>query len=137
MNAHAPEGIPMNELTLVPPEFGDLTPADAFAAWVLYGRPGDICVYHHGLLVVDRDPTVSKLSAPARQALAAVADLALAFAEAGRVLLVQEHLAKGVYRYLAVIAARQKQAGKPMFRPIVLIPQVCVSAMPMEAEEQP
>ncbi len=114
---------------------GDLTPADAFAAWALYGRPGDVCVYHHGLLVVDRDPVVSKLSLPARQALAAVADLALAFAEAGRVLLVQERLSNGVYRYLAVIASKQKQAAKPMSRPVALIPQVCISAMPVAAED--
>ena len=125
----------MNELTFVPPQPGDFTPADAFAAWVLYGRPGDVCAYHHGLLNVDRDPLVSKLSAPARQALAAVADLALAFAEAGRVLLLQERLGSGVYRYLAVIASRQKQAARPMSRPIALIPQVCVSAMPTEAED--
>ncbi|MDG4574452.1 MAG: hypothetical protein P9C36_02610 [Defluviicoccus sp.] len=117
------------------PEPDDLTPADAFAAWVLYGRPGDVCVYHHGLLVVDRDPVVSRLSATARQALAAVADLALAFAEAGRVLLVQERLGDRVYRYLAVIAARQKQAAKPMSRPIVLIPQVCIGAMAAAVEE--
>jgi hypothetical protein len=135
MTAHAPTGTSLEELTLVPAQLGDLSPADAFAAWALYGRPGDICVYHHGLLVVDRDPLVSKLSAPARQALAAVADLALAFAEAGRVLLVQESLGCGVYRYLAVIASRQKQAARPMSRPIVLIPQVCISAMPTAVEE--
>ncbi|HOT83708.1 MAG TPA: hypothetical protein PLQ12_10460 [Candidatus Defluviicoccus seviourii] len=114
---------------------GDLTPADAFAAWVLYGRPGDVCVYHHGLLVVDRDPVVSKLGAPARQALTAVADLALAFATAGRVLLVQERLGSGVFRYLAVIASRQKQAARPMSRPIALIPQVGISAIPAAVEE--
>ena len=114
---------------------GDLTPADAFAAWALYGRPGDVCVYHHGLLVVDRDPVVSRLSAPARQALTAVADLALAFAAAGRVLLVQERLGSGVYRYLAVIASRHKQAAKPMSRPIALIPQVCISAIPAAVED--
>lgn len=119
------------------PEPADLTPADAFAAWALYGRPGDVCAYHHGLLVVDRDPVVSKLSTPARHALTAVADLAVAFAEAGRVLLVQEHLANGAYRYLAVIAARQKHAAKPMSRPIVLIPQICSRAMPVAAEDLP
>lgn len=125
----------MNELTFVPPEPGDFTPADAFAVWALYGRPGDVCVYHHGLLVVDRDPLVSKLSAPARQALTAVSDLALAFAEAGRVLLVQERLGGGVYRYLAVIASRQKQAARPISRPIALIPQVCSGAMLVAAED--
>ncbi len=113
------------------PESSAFTPADAFAAWVLYGRPGDVCAYHHGLLVVDRDPVVSRLSATARQALTAVADLALAFAEAGRVLLVQERLGNGVFRYLAVIASRQKQAAKPMSRPIVLIPQARIGAMPI------
>ena len=117
------------------PEPGDFTPADAFAAWVLYGRPGDVCVYHHGLLVVDRDPVVSRLSAPARQALATVADLALAFADAGRVLLVQERLGRGVFRYLAVVASRHKQAAKPMSRPIALIPQVCISAIPAAVED--
>ena len=120
-------------LEVTAPQPADLTPADAFAAWALYGRPGDVCVYHHGLLVVDRDPVVSKLSAPARQALTAVADLALAFAAAGRVLLVQEHLGRGVYRYLAVIASRQKQAARPMSRPIALIPQVRIGAMPVAA----
>ncbi|MDG4602543.1 MAG: hypothetical protein P9C48_10035 [Defluviicoccus sp.] len=122
-------------LEVTAPQPADLTPADAFAAWALHGRPGDVCVYHHGLLVVDRDPVVSKLSLPARQALAAVADLALAFAEAGRVLLVQERLSNGVYRYLAVIASKQKQAAKPMSRPVALIPQVCISAMPVAAED--
>jgi len=117
------------------PEPGDLTPADAFAAWVLYGRPGDVCAYHHGLLTVDRDPVVSRLSVPARQALTAVADLALAFAEAGRVLLVQERLGRGVFRYLAVIPSRQKQAAKPMSRPVALIPQVCISAIPAAVED--
>ena len=115
------------------PEPGDFTPADAFAAWVLYGRPGDVCAYHHGLLTVDRDPVLSPFSAPVRQALTAVADLALAFAAAGRVLLVQERLGNGVYRYLAVIAARQKQAARPISRPIVLIPQVCIGAIPVAA----
>ena len=112
-----------------------ITPADAFAAWALHGRPGDVCAYHHGLLTVDRDPVLSPFSAPVRQALTAVADLALAFAEAGRVLLVQEHLGRGVFRYLAVIASRQKHASKPMSRPIALIPQVCISAMPTAVEE--
>ena len=118
------------------PEPGDLlTPADAFAAWVLYGRPGDVCAYHHGHLVVDRDPVVSRLSAPARQALTAVADLAIAFAEAGRVLLVQERLGRGVFRYLAVVASRHKQAAKPMSRPVALIPQVCIRAIPAAVED--
>ena len=117
------------------PEPGDFTPADAFAAWVLYGRPGDVCAYHHGLLTVDRDPVLSPFSAPVRQALTAVADLALAFAAAGRVLLVQERLGRGVYRYLAVIASRHKQAAKPMSRPIALIPQVCISAIPAAVED--
>ena len=117
------------------PEPGDLTPADAFAAWVLYGRPGDVCAYHHGLLTVDRDPVLSPFSAPVRQALTAVADLALAFAAAGRVLLVQERLGRGVFRYLAVIASRQKQAAKPMSRPVALIPQVCISAIPAAVED--
>ena len=124
---------PRLEAAAPPPS--DLTPADAFAAWVLHGRPGDTCAYHHGLLVVDRDPVLSKLSAPARQALTAVADLALAFAEAGRVLLVQQRLGDGVYRYLAVIASQRKQAAKPMSRPVVLIPQVRSGAMPIAAEE--
>jgi len=122
-------------LEVTAPQPADLTPADAFAAWALYGRPGDVCAYHHGLLVVDRDPVVSKLSVPARQALAAIADLALAFAEAGRVLLVQERLGNGVFRYLAVIAARQKHAAKPMSRPVALIPQVCIRAIPAAVEE--
>ncbi len=113
----------------------DFTPADAFAAWVLHGRPGDVCAYHHGLLVVDRDPVVSRLSAAARQALTAVADLALAFAEAGRVLLVQESLGRGVFRYLAVIPSRHKQAARPMSRPVALIPQVCISAIPAAVED--
>ena len=117
------------------PEPGDFTPADAFAAWVLYGRPGDVCAYHHGLLTVDRDPVLSPFSAPVRQALTAVADLALAFAAAGRVLLVQERLGRGVFRYLAVIASRQKQAAKPMSRPVALIPQVCISAIPAAVED--
>ncbi|MDG4602614.1 MAG: hypothetical protein P9C55_07615 [Defluviicoccus sp.] len=120
-------------LEVTAPQPADLTPADAFAAWALYGRPGDVCVYHHGLLVVDRDPVVSRLSAPARQALTAVADLALAFAAAGRVLLVQERLGRSVFRYLAVIASRQKQAAKPMSRPVALIPQVCIGAIPVAA----
>jgi hypothetical protein len=119
------------------PQPRDLTPADAFAAWALNGRPGDVCAYHHGLLGVDRDPVVSRLGAPARQALTAVADLALAFAEAGRVLLVQERLGSSVYRYLAVIASKHsKQAARPMSRPVVLIPQVRSGAMPI-AEEEP
>ncbi|MFZ1414936.1 MAG: hypothetical protein WAS73_10225 [Defluviicoccus sp.] len=117
------------------PEPGDFTPADAFAAWVLYGRPGDVCAYHHGLLTVDRDPVLSPFSAPVRQALTAVADLALAFAEAGRVLLVQERLGSGVFRYLAVVASRQKQAARPMSRPVALIPQVCISAIPAAVED--
>ena len=119
-------------LTPAAPQPSDLTPADALAAWMRHGRPGDACAYHHGLLAVDRDPVVSRLSAPARQALAAVADLALAFAEAGRVVLTQERLGDGVYRYLAVIASkRSKQAATPMLRPVVLIPQVRSGAMPV------
>jgi hypothetical protein len=86
--------------------------------------------------VVDRDAVVSRLSAPARQALAAVADLALALAEAGRVLLVQERLGDGVYRYLAVIASQRKQAARPMSRPVVLIPQVRSGATPATTEER-
>ncbi len=111
------------------PPPSDLTPTDAFATWGLHGRPGDACAYHHGLLAVDRDSVVSRLSAPARQALAAVADLALAFAEAGRVQLVQERLRDGVYRYLSVIASKQKQVPTPMSRPIAIIPQVRSGAM--------
>jgi hypothetical protein len=118
------------------PPPSDMTPADAFAAWVLHGRPGDVGAYHHGLLVVDRHPVVSRLSAPARQALAAVADLALAFAEAGRVLLVQERRGDSVYRYLAVIASQQKQAARPISRPIAIIPQVGSGPMPGAAEER-
>ena len=122
-------------LAAAAPQPSDMTPANAFAAWVFHGRPGDVCAYHHGFLVVDRDPGVSRLSAPARQALTAVADLALAFAEAGRVLLVQERLGDGVYRYLAVIASQQKHAARPMSRPIAIIPQVRSGAMPIAAED--
>lgn len=83
-----------------------------------------------GLLAVDRDPVVSRLTAPARQALIAVADLAQAFAEAGRVVLAQERLGDGVHRDLAVIASkRSNQAATPMLRPVVLIPQVRSGAM--------
>ena len=122
-------------LAAAAPQPSDMTPANGFAAWVFHGRPGDVCAYHHGFLVVDRDPGVSRLSAPARQALTAVADLALAFAEAGRVLLVQERRGDGVYRCLAVIASQQRHAARPMSRPIAIIPQVQSDAMPGAAED--
>jgi hypothetical protein len=43
------------------PQPSDLSPADAFAAWMRHGHPGDARAYHHRLVAVGRDPVVSTL----------------------------------------------------------------------------
>jgi hypothetical protein len=72
-------------------------------AWLGRARPGDRVVYHQGSLVVDRGST-SSLQRRERRRIDDLATAAHAAVAAGRVHLVQERLATGTFRYLAVRA---------------------------------
>ena len=70
-------------------------------AWAAHAAPGARCVYHRGHLAEDRHPITTRLGEAARRQLDRTADLALAMAATGQVLLVQRRLDDG-YAYIAI-----------------------------------
>jgi hypothetical protein len=80
---------------------GLMIPAAELRAWLARAEPGQRLEYHRGHLNRDRSPN-SEWSKPARRKLAAVANLALALAEQGRVHLLQQRHRDGDYSYCAV-----------------------------------
>lgn len=84
----------------VPPEL--LAREAALLAWTEMARPGERLAYHAGHLALDRVRGWSSLPDGAREELARVANLALALAEEGCVLLAQRRLEDGRIAYLAI-----------------------------------
>jgi hypothetical protein len=76
-------------------------------AWLDRAQPGNRVVYHLGFLAVDRSCT-SSLNEGERRHLDALATAAGSAAAAGIVHLVQERLAAGTFRYLAVRALQKR-----------------------------
>lgn len=74
----------------------------ALLAWTEVARPGERLTYHAGHLALDRVRGWSSLADGAREELARVANLALALAAEGRVLLAQRRLDDGRIAYLAI-----------------------------------
>ena len=88
----------------VPPEL--LAREAALLAWIEMACPGDRLAYHAGHLALDRVRGWSSLADGAREELARVANLALALAAEGRVLLAQRRLDDGRTAYLAIRTAQ-------------------------------
>lgn len=70
--------------------------------------PGDVIVYHIGLLARDRDRLASSLAPDARAELDRVADRVWAMAAQGLVHLLQRRVAPGRLAYLAVARPRPR-----------------------------
>jgi hypothetical protein len=77
-----------------------------FAAWVEKAKPGARIVYHEGYLGADRFPGPTHFAAHQRRELGRVADLALALAEKGLLLLAQRRIDADRVAYLAIKAAK-------------------------------
>ena len=88
----------------VPPEL--LAREPALLAWAEMARPGERLAYHAGHLALDRVRGWSSLADGAREELGRVANLALALAVEGRVLLAQRRLDDGRIAYLAIRTAQ-------------------------------
>lgn len=73
-----------------------------FCAWITQAESGEPLIYHHGFLVVDTDPVISKLPADQRLALRALGNAAFRAAEQGLVHLVQQRLATDRFAYIAI-----------------------------------
>ncbi len=82
-----------------------------FAAWVERAPAGARIEYHRGHLAVDRIRGFSPYGERERRELDAIAKRALALAEEGRLLLVQQRHGAGDYSYLAV-KAKHPSAGR-------------------------
>ena len=82
--------------------------ADAFDKWLDQAEPGRRIEYHRGALAIDRQPRISSLAERNRQELVRIADRAMALAEEGRVLLLQERRGKNDFSYVAVVAKRKR-----------------------------
>lgn len=87
-------------------------------AWLGRAQPGDRVVNHQGSLALDRGPT-SSLQRRERRRIDDLATVAHAAAAAGRVHLVQERLAVGTFRYLAVRALQESGPQKILITDLV------------------
>ena len=86
--------------------------------WLGRAQSGDRVVYHQGSLAVDRGST-SSLQRRKRRRIDDLATAAHAAAAAGRVHLVQERLATGTFRYLAVRALQESGPQEPLMTGLV------------------
>jgi hypothetical protein len=77
-------------------------------AWLSEAPFGDALEYHRGFLVIDTDPRVSGLAAPARLELVQLAQRAFWASEQRLVHLVQRRLGENCFSYLAVARSRPK-----------------------------
>lgn len=75
---------------------------DEFCGWLGAALPGDSCVYHSGFLMIDADPTASRLPEETRRTLAALRDRARLAFELGLAHLFQARVGLGVFNYIAV-----------------------------------
>jgi len=80
----------------------------AFNKWLTAAKAGDRAEYHRGALAIDRAPRISSLAEPHRKELVRIADRAMALAEDGRVLLLQERRGTDDFSYMAVMAKRKR-----------------------------
>ena len=85
--------------------------ADAFDKWLDQATPGKRIEYHRGALAIDREPRSSSLAEHHRRELIRIADRAMALAQKGRVLLLQERRGKDDFSYVAVMARKKRPAG--------------------------
>ena len=81
---------------------------EKFCRWFGDAEPGQSIEYHRGHLVIDRAPRISSLAERHRQELVRIADRAMALAEKGRVLLLQERRGTDDFSYVAVMAKRKR-----------------------------
>ena len=74
----------------------------SFCAWIAQAESGEPLTYHHGFLVVDTDPVISKLPTDQRLTLRALGNAAFRAAEQGLVHLVQKRIATDRFAYIAI-----------------------------------
>ena len=101
----AVDGPPVSELAILhspPPSLA--IREDEFEAWFRKATAGAHIEYHRGNLGIDRQRISSPFSERCRHEFAAIADRALALAEAGRLFLVQERHGDNDFSYIAVMA---------------------------------
>jgi len=76
--------------------------------WLATAMPGDAAIYHRGQLVVDRSPSISRLTDADRARLAALAGRVMTAAKAGRVHLIQRRHGEDDYTYCLIARACPK-----------------------------
>jgi hypothetical protein len=103
---------PMPHSRFDPPCGLGVSRASELTAWLDTARAGDRVVYHKGCLALDRGST-SSLPRRERRRIDDLAAVAHAAAAAGRIHLVQERLATGTFRYLAVRALQESGRQVP------------------------
>ena len=86
----------------------------SFCAWITQAESGEALIYHHGFLVVDTDPVISKLPTDQRLTLRALGNAAFRAAEQGLVHLVQKRIATDRFAYIA-IARPKPTPPRPAF----------------------
>ena len=104
---------PMQHSHFDPPCGLGVSRTSELTAWLGRAQPGDRVVYHQGSLALDRGPT-SSLQRRERRRIDDLATAAHVAAAAGRVHLVQERLAVGTFRYLAVRALQESRSSKDL-----------------------
>ena len=96
------------------PQHVALPSARLFLAWLEQAHPGEVLVYHRGLLAHDR--ARSDLAETERRQIARIADAAFAAAEEGRVHLVQRRHGPFDFSYLAIKGGRGVCRAAPPIR---------------------
>lgn len=105
--------IPGREIPAPPPaQLEEHSGAVDLHAWAARAAPGARCVYHRGHLTEDRHPITTRLGEAARRQLDRTADLALAMAATGQVLLVQRRHGDGDYSYIAIKATAPRRRNE-------------------------
>jgi hypothetical protein len=80
-------------------------------AWLSQAEAGAMLEYHRGFLVLDTDPTISKLPKDRRLKLAQLASRARWAFDKGLLHLVQRRLGDSEFSYIAVARERSKTAS--------------------------
>ena len=97
----------------VPPRRSLALGEEELGSWLENAEPGARIEYHRGHLVIDRARGFSPFGDKLRRKLDTLANRALALADEGRLLLVQQRHDASDYSYFAVMVKRPAQTRHP------------------------